>query len=160
MKARRKDYRILDAQNQLHAIHVRVEDPNGRKRFAWYHPNGQLGLGGRATASLPLYGSEHLPNWKPGEPVVVVEGEKATDALISHGFNALGTVTGSAGCPDVSVLELLRDKDVILWPDADEKGRAHMRRVGEAVGSCCEGRNVRVARRSREGRRSRLRDHT
>jgi hypothetical protein len=70
--------------------------------------------------------------------VVIVEGEKAADAFIGTEMVACATVTGAAGTPEASVLHFLAGKRVILWPDNDEEGRAHMRRVGDALAGIAE----------------------
>ena len=133
MTSHRTEYEVRDALNSLHAIHVRVDQPGGRKHFEWLRPDRTPGLGGRRTASLPLYGSERAPNWDQDGPVLVVEGEKACAALLAHGLNAVGTVTGAANCPEPAALEVLRNRRVILWPDADEQGRRHVERIAERL---------------------------
>ncbi len=45
----------------------------------------------------------------------------------------MGTVTGAGGTPGPEALEVLRDRRVCLWPDNDEAGRKHMRRIAEAL---------------------------
>lgn len=65
--------------------------------------------------------------------MVVTEGEKAAAALISVGVVAVGTVTGASGTPSAASLEPLRDRHVVLWPDNDDVGRAHMQRIGAAL---------------------------
>jgi hypothetical protein len=42
-------------------------------------------------------------------------------------------VTGASNTPGPEALKVLRGKRVILWPDNDEEGRAHMQRVAEAL---------------------------
>jgi hypothetical protein len=130
---RRTEYEIRDAESHLHAIHVRVDGPDGHKRFEWLKPDRKGGLAGRRAASLPLYGSERASTWEPDAPVVVVEGERACDALLTHGLNAVATVTGAASCPEPAVLEVLRNRRVTLWPDADEQGLKHMARLAERL---------------------------
>jgi putative DNA primase/helicase len=90
-------------------------------------------LGGVAPESLPLYGSEHVEDWSKGALVVLVEGEKATEALLGAGIPALGTVTGVSGTPGPEALEVLRGRRVVLWPDNDEPGREHMERIADAL---------------------------
>ncbi len=85
------------------------------------------------TAELPLYGSERLAAADPSAVVIVTEGEKACDALLERGFVALGTVTGASDTPGLAALEVLRGRDVVLWADYDEPGRAHMARVAAAL---------------------------
>jgi hypothetical protein len=73
---------------------------------------------------LRPYGSED-----PGEdPVYLVEGEPAADALRELGFCALATL-GTSYKPVAAAMACLDGRRVILWPDADadpRKGRAHM----------------------------------
>jgi putative DNA primase/helicase len=113
-------YEIRDVNGRLHALHERTDGPDGI-RFAWRQPTGEYGLNGRPTAELPLYGSERLQD-RPGETVFVCEGEKAADALNTAGKLAIATVCGANVTPSSAVLEPLRGRKVILWPDADEKG--------------------------------------
>jgi hypothetical protein len=121
-------YEIRDASGALVAQHVRYdEDP---KRFAWLDETGSTGLKGLPSAALPLYGVHKLNGTAQ---VVVCEGEKAADALCAAGVHAVGTVTGAAATPGPVALADLTGRDVILWPDADEVGRAHMERIAAGL---------------------------
>jgi KaiC/GvpD/RAD55 family RecA-like ATPase len=51
-------------------------------------------------------------------------------------------VTGANGTPGDAALEVLRDRDVFLWPDFDEPGRKHMTRIAERIAGTA--RSVRV----------------
>src|SRR5215208_4138578 len=82
---------------------------------------------------LPLYRSEHVGGWPEDVPVIVEEGEKATDALANVYPAVVGTVTGAESTPGPEALEVLRGRRVVLWPDNDRPGRAHMERVAEAL---------------------------
>ena len=132
----RKEWRILDIRGTHIATHVRIEPGrNGRaKDFAWRMPDGTPGLGGLSIKQLPLYGVERLPE-DLSTVVVVVEGEKAADALLARGIPAVGTVTGASSCPSVESLADLAGRHVVLWPDADDPGREHMVRVSKALSS-------------------------
>ena len=92
-QARVARYRIRDASGTLVAIHCRQDGSDG-KRMWWEQPDGTPGLGGLSVADLPLYGIERL-NGSP--TVILVEGEKAAEALLAIGIQAVGTVTGAAG---------------------------------------------------------------
>lgn len=132
---------IRDAGGNVVAEHERVDEgpgPDGkrRKRFVWWC-NGRPGLNGTKAADLPLYGVEHLAG-RPNDGVVLVEGEKAADALRTLGYLAVGTVTGASSTPSTAALEPLRGRAVVIWPDADEVGRAHMRRVGALLEDVAE----------------------
>src|SRR5215217_1713035 len=98
---------------------------------AWYERMGPVK--GRKLSTLPLYGSERVEEWPENSPVVLVEGEKARDTLASIYPQTLGTVTGAEGTPGLETLEVLRDRRVVLWPDNDGPGRAHMERISVAL---------------------------
>jgi hypothetical protein len=123
---------LREADGRLRAVHVRLEPGrNGRnKDCPWFHPDGRTpGLaGGVKPVDLPLYGCERLQD-HPCAPVVLVEGEKACDALVARGILAVATVTGAGTIPADAVLRVLAGRTVTRWPDADSGGREHMRRI-------------------------------
>jgi hypothetical protein len=124
---------IRDAEGELQAVHVRF-DRDGGKDCLWRFPGAsEWGLKGRKLPTLPLYGSEEVKEWPEDSPVVLVEGEKARDALASIYPQTLGTVTGAESAPGPEALEVLRGRRVVLWPDNDGPGRAHMERIGAAL---------------------------
>lgn len=108
----------------------------GDKRFVW-----QPDLGGIKVADLPAYPAD-LPERlaaNPDQPVYVVEGESSADALIDAGKLAC-TFAGGASQKDFRCLDVLKGRDVVLWPDNDEPGRkvmdriaAHLQRLGCTV---------------------------
>jgi hypothetical protein len=132
-------YLLRDRSGVVVAEHHRIDFPPGRwcathkkdctKHMWWRLPNAtENGLGGRTVNTLPLYGGHELPD-TTDEPVVVVEGEKARDALAARGIVAVGTVTGACAEPSHDVLRTLKGRFVVLWPDADGPGRAHMDKI-------------------------------
>ncbi len=122
---------IRNMAGELIAEHVRVDLPGGKKQMYWQTPgcDPRDGLMGMSTPDLPLYGSEYLPALATGETVVVVEGERARDALWALGFNAVATVTGTSSVPGEDALSVLLPFDVVLWPDHDRVGHQHMNRA-------------------------------
>ena len=122
-------YQLHDASGQLVAVHVR-EDRNDGKRMWWEQPDGARTLGGIAVADLPLYGIETLDG---AATVIVTEGEKAREALALRGFPVVASVTGAAATPSAASLRPLLGRCVVLWPDHDDPGRQHMRRIAEAL---------------------------
>jgi hypothetical protein len=117
------------------AVHVRMELPNGSKQYPWFHADGRTpGCPPPwRPATLPLYGAHLLAGQSPDGLLVVAEGEKATDALIRHGLDAVGVVTGASKgtpIPCDATLTVLKGRRVILWPDADDVGRDLMRQIG------------------------------
>lgn len=124
---------ILAADGTLQARHVRKELAGGGKRFEWLHPDGRPSRNGEIDTKDKLYGLELLAQ-HPDKPVVLAEGEKAADALRGAGVRvALATVCGASTTPAVVVLEHLRGRRVVLWPDADDAGRQHMDRIADRL---------------------------
>lgn len=128
-------YRIRDASGALVALHCRQDGQDG-KRMWWELPDGMRGLGGLSTADLPLYGIERL---SASATVVLVEGEKVADALLSAGIQAVGTATGASATPGARSLAELTGRRVILWPDADETGKRHMRAIAAQLAGIASG---------------------
>jgi hypothetical protein len=129
--SKRTTYHVSDGGGRLKAKHQRIDNSDGTKDVWWEMPDGSKGLNGTPLADLPLYGSERVRHWNPDEPVVVVEGEKAAQALLDAGFKALGTVTGAGATPGPEALKVLHGFDVVLWADNDDPGRSHMERVAK-----------------------------
>jgi len=107
-----------------------LDRPGAEKQLWWTGPDGRKGLNGLPIQDLPVYGVDRLGDL---EDVVVTEGETACDALRGKGISAVGTVTGAATIPGDESLRALLERHVILWPDNDDAGRAHMRRIGEEL---------------------------
>jgi hypothetical protein len=131
---KRMRYEIRDLSGTVVAIHHRTDLPDGTKSIWWTQPDGTKHLGGKKAAELPLFGTELLAKaeYRDG-PIVITEGEKAAQSLQVRFVPAVGTVTGARLTPTSTVLDVLRDRVVILWPDNDELGRKHMCRIGEKL---------------------------
>src|SRR5215212_10023121 len=127
-------WRIKDSEGQLQALHARF-DRDGAKECRWRLPGAKRwGLDGRKVSTLPLYGSERVQEWsKDDTTIILTEGEKAADALLQAGFCALGTVTGAGSTPGPEALGVLEGFEMVLWPDNDDQGRAHMERVARVL---------------------------
>ncbi|MEK6683231.1 MAG: AAA family ATPase [Nitrospirota bacterium] len=121
-------HEIRGVDGILVAIHCRKYLPDKKKRMWWELPDGNRNLAGLPIASMPLYGSHELV--PEGSSVVICEGEMATDALLSLGVAAFGTVCGAKATPSTEVLRCLVGRSAILWPDNDEDGPPHMARIG------------------------------
>jgi hypothetical protein len=113
--------------------HRRIDGADGTKKMYWVKPAGGLGLDGTPVSALPLYNEEALTELPDGATVVLVEGEKAATALHARGVPAVGTVCGAKSTPSADVLQVLTRFDVVLWPDNDEAGEAHMRRIADRL---------------------------
>lgn len=126
-------YKVRDTEGRVQAEHHHVKKGNDKDCY-WRLPDSdKWGLQGRGLETLPLYGAHMADGWEPDGPVIVAEGEKAAQALIDAGFDAVGTVTGASLTPGPETLEVLRDRVAILFSDNDDAGRAHMQRVAEGL---------------------------
>jgi hypothetical protein len=122
-------WHLLDRQRRYVATHVRLEPGReGKSKDVAWKINEEWGLKGRPLKTLPLYGIHCLDKDNPSR-VILVEGEKAADAVVGHGLFAVGSVCGATTTPSDEVLSDLQGREVILWPDADLPGREHMQRI-------------------------------
>lgn len=124
-------FEIREPDGTLLCLHHKLEVPGEHKRMWWTTPEGKPGLGGRRTDDLPPYGCDKVVH-REGR-VVVCEGETAALALLKAGVPAVGTVTGASSSPSRASLSFLKNRTVILWPDNDDEGVKHMRRVGKML---------------------------
>jgi CHC2 zinc finger len=134
-------YAIRDAAGHTVAEHIRIDRPDGGKRFLWKR-DGRKGLAGMRASELPLYGAHRAAAYDPARPIFLVEGEKAAERLCAIGIQAVASVTGAMSIPRPSSLEVLRDRQVVLWPDADDPGARHMEGVAEALRGLAAGIQV------------------
>lgn len=131
-----RQFHVRDASGNRVAVHHRLDskqESGGKKRVWWTTPEGERGLGGLKSASLPLWGSEAVGSVPKDHPVVLVEGEKAAFFLTHRGIPAVGTVTGASETPNKDALAVLAGREVIVWPDNDDEGRAHMQRIAKLL---------------------------
>lgn len=81
----------------------------------------------------PLYGLDRLAK-RPKAPVMVCEGEKATDAAqkLFPGHVAV-TSPGGSGAAALADWRPLQGRKVVIWPDADEPGQKYAADVAQLV---------------------------
>jgi P4 family phage/plasmid primase-like protien len=105
------------------------ENAKGHRKWCWK----------ACTTMRPMYNLDVLSS-RPDAPVVVVEGEKAADAAAELLPDFVVT-TSSGGCKAASKTDWLplKNRNVIIWPDADDCGAKY----AEEVAQHC--RNVGVA---------------
>lgn len=84
----------------------------------------------RTDSPLPLFALPELLD-RPDEQVVVVEGEKAAQALLDEGV--LATTWHNPARPQGTDWSVLQGRDVVLLPDNDSKGEQAMERVGACL---------------------------
>jgi hypothetical protein len=86
----------------------------------------------QAPDPRPLY---NQPGIKNAGTVVLVEGEKCAKALSQYGIAATTAMNGSNAPVEKTDWSPLQGKDVIVWPDNDDAGRAYAYRVAEYIKS-------------------------
>lgn len=122
---------------KLLAYHIR-EEAGGRKEYPWEMPNGTRDLKGKGLhPSDMLYGLELIAGAKR-KRAVIVEGEKAADALrkvLGDYAVVLATVTGASGVPSDGVLTHMEGWQVWLWRDNDVPGIGHMDKICQRLRS-------------------------
>lgn len=112
-------WHYLDTDSNIIATVSRYDLPNGSKT---YRPWDAKASRHQMPEPRPLY---NMPALQRADTVVLVEGEKCADALISAGYAAT-TVMGGANAPmDKTDWSPIRGKQIILWPDNDEAGRRY-----------------------------------
>ncbi len=99
---------------------------DGGKTFRQAHRDGNGWTWGAPAKPWPLYNRESIGTDE--YPTVVVEGEKCVTALQSIGLIAVSAPCG-AGKAQYADWTPLHGREVILWPDNDAPGFAHMQDV-------------------------------
>lgn len=117
----------LDVNGNLIACVYRYDTPKGKKYRPWDVVNRRH----CAPDPRPLY---NLPGIKDAQHVVLVEGEKAADALILKGINATTAMFGANAPIDKTDWSPLDGKNVLIWPDNDEAGHQYAGAVSRYLG--------------------------
>lgn len=101
---------------------ARYHLPDGVKTFCPFTWRSGRWVMRGYPAPRPIYGAEILHKM-PDVPVLIVEGEKACDAARGAlPSNMVVTWAGGAAGVDKNDWGVLKGRDVIIWPDADEPG--------------------------------------
>ena len=111
---------------------MRFDAGNGKKEIIPQTWNGSKWQHKAWPTPRPLYGLHWLAT-NPGKPVVVVEGEKAADALqqmLGDGYCVISW-SGGAQADKNTDWNPLTDRLVVLWPDADDPGITVMDRIAK-----------------------------
>jgi hypothetical protein len=99
-------------------------------KVPWYDPKLEtLGIGVR---DLPLYGLDTLLK-HPDLPAIVVEGEKCAQLIRDLGYVAVSLPGGASQQDFGHALDILKGRDVYLWPDHDQGGLKLMGRIAVAL---------------------------
>lgn len=118
----------------------RIDKEGGGKKFIQASPATGGWVMQTSPKPWPIYNRTRV---RASNRVVVVEGEKCVHELAKYGIVATTSPAGAgkAGYADWSPLA---GKEVILWPDFDEPGIAHMDDVGRILESLTPATSVSV----------------
>ena len=102
---------------------ARYESEGKKDIIPFFKKSGETWKAGASEIPRPIY-NLHLLHQNPDKPVLLVEGEKTTDAaerLVGYNYICITWPSGSnaTGKADFSPL---KGRSVIMWPDADEPG--------------------------------------
>lgn len=120
-------YRYTDAIGDTLAEVERFEwiGKDGKKEKA-FRPWNVATRQHKAPETRPLY---NLPNIATAPEIVIVEGEKAADALIAQNIDATTAMGGAAAPLEKSDWSIVRGRSVVIWPDNDAPGKAYAERL-------------------------------
>jgi len=131
-------YEYKDANDNTLGYVVRLEDKQGNKitPTLTYCQNDKREKQWRWQGfgnDRPLYGLDQLKQ-KPEASVLVVEGEKTAEAAKAL-FPDHAVVTWSGGCGAVqkSDWSVLKDRNVVIWPDNDQPGLNAAAKIAEIL---------------------------
>jgi hypothetical protein len=114
-------YNYTDADGVIQLVVYRHEyiDSTGAPKKSFKVWNAATSKWEAPKKNRPLY---NLPGIKDSETVVLAEGEKATNALITAGIPATSAMSGAKAPPDKTDWSPLAGKRVLIWPDNDTPG--------------------------------------
>lgn len=107
---------------------LKCRDKRNKKWTPQVMWDGRQWFFGSFPSPRPLYG-------RTADKVIIVEGEKCVDALLYIIPQTLGVMTWAGGCQAVLKADwnALKDKSIIIWPDADEVGIEAAKKIKEKL---------------------------
>ena len=116
-----------DADGNLIACVYRYDPPGCRKQF---RPLDVLKRKWQAPDPRPLY---NQPGIKNAAEVILVEGEKAAQALIDSNLCATTAMHGANAPVDKTDWSPLTGKRILIWPDKDQAGWDYALTTAQAI---------------------------
>lgn len=121
----RWDY--LDANGDMIACVYRYDPPGQRKQFLPWDVKRRKNT---PPEPRPLY---NQPGMLLSRHVVLVEGEKAAQALIDRQICATTAMNGAKAPVDKTDWSPLKGRDVLIWPDNDTPGHEYAEAVAKIL---------------------------
>ena len=119
-------WNYLDGDGTLLACVYRYDPPEGKQFRPWDVLNRKT----KAPDPRPLY---NQPAMKSATDVILVEGEKAAEALIEQGICATTAMNGAKAPVGKTDWSPLAAKRVLIWPDRDTAGWQYAEAAAKAV---------------------------
>ncbi len=121
-------YSYRSLYDQLLWCLVRIDNPDGTKSYlpqtVWENSQGNKNWRSKAPPALRhIYGLHRLGKAESSTPVLIMEGEKASDAAekLFPDYICM-TWLGGANAVHTADWSSLENREVIIWPDNDEVG--------------------------------------
>jgi len=121
-------YHYVDTRGSIIAEVERYEWEEGGKRKKTFRPWDAIQRQYKAPETRPLY---NLPGVARAPEIIIVEGEKAADALIYQEICATTAMGGSNAPIEKTDWTPLRGRKVVIWPDNDAAGHDYAERLAE-----------------------------
>ncbi len=116
----------FDRTGKLIACVYRYDPPGGKE----FRPWDVIARKQRAPDPRPLYNQQGIDK---SQHIILVEGEKCADALITQTTTATTAMNGANAPIDKTDWSPLKGKDVTIWPDHDEAGITYAEKAAEAI---------------------------
>jgi hypothetical protein len=103
---------------------ARFEGTDGKQVVPFFKVNGSAWKAGAAPPPRPIYGLYNLSKAPSDTPILIPEGEKATDAaqrMVGRSYVCM-TWPGGSKAARKADWSPVAGRDVVIWPDADEPG--------------------------------------
>ena len=115
-----------DGEGRLLACVYRYDPPSGKEFRPWDVISRKM----KAPNPRPLY---NQPAMRSAGEVILVEGEKAAEALINQGLCATTAMNGASAPVEKTDWSPLAVKRVLIWPDKDTAGWQYAEAAAQAV---------------------------
>ena len=125
-------YEYCDESGEPVGEALRWDGKDGKKTFSQIHRASDEWICKAMPKPRPLYRLPELHAAAPDEPVFLVEGEKAADALASVGLTVTTSPGGSSGYRQCD-WNPLAGRDVSILPDADGPGAKYAAGVAKTL---------------------------
>ncbi len=124
-------YNYTDAAGVIQLVVYRYEyQENGKRKKAFKIWNAVSHKWEAPKSGRPLYNQTGIADV---DTIVLVEGEKAADALIGSGIPATSALSGSNAPTDKTDWSPLAGKQVLIWPDNDATGLSYAQAAAKAA---------------------------